>query len=79
MVISIRCPPVRRKVATAWLPGSVGADVAGPLVLRKITAAAKTEGGDQSLFVNEPELDLTVIAAAGQPPKISAVADTLKS
>ena len=57
-----------RADATARLPGGVGADVASPLVLRKIAAGAKTEVSDQFLFVNNPEPDLAVFAAAGQPP-----------
>jgi len=36
----------------------------GPLVLCKIAAGARTEGGDQFLLVNEPESDLTIAAAA---------------
>jgi hypothetical protein len=40
----------------------------GPLALRKIAAGAKTEGGDQFLFVNKSELDLAASAATGQPP-----------
>jgi len=39
-----------------------------PLFLRKIVAGAKTEGGYQFLFVDEPELDFAIVAAAGQPP-----------
>src|SRR5262249_9931393 len=55
--------PVRGEVATARLPRSVGADITDPLVLRKIAASAKAEGGNQLLFINEPESDLPVIAA----------------
>jgi|HubBroStandDraft_6_1064221.scaffolds.fasta_scaffold27603_3 hypothetical protein len=67
LVDLIRGSPVRGEVTTARLPRSVGADVAGPLVLRKIAAGAKTEGGDQSLFVDKPELDLALKAAIGEP------------
>jgi hypothetical protein len=63
--LPVWCPPVRGEVATAPLPRSVGPDVMGPLALRKIAAGAKTEGGDQFPFVNKPQLDLAVVAAAG--------------
>ena len=53
---------------TAELARSVRADIAGPLILCKVAAGAKTEGGDQFLLVNEPELDLAVFTARGQPP-----------
>src|SRR5271163_2959400 len=68
--ILIRCPPVRGEAegGAARLPRGVGADVADPLVLRKVATGAKTEGGDQLLFVSEPEPYLAVKAAAGQPP-----------
>jgi len=39
----------------------------GPLVLCKVAARAKTEGGDQFLFVDKPELDLALKAAIGEP------------
>lgn len=63
--LDVRGPPIRGKATTARLPGSVGADVTGPLFfLRKIAAGAKTKGGDQFLFVNKPDLDLAVVAGA---------------
>jgi hypothetical protein len=63
-------PPVRGAAATARLPRSVGADIAGPLGLCKIAAGAETEGSDQFLFVEKPQLDLAVVAVAGQPTVI---------
>src|SRR5262245_42759545 len=64
----IRGPPVRGSVAAARLPGCVGADVAAPLGLCKIVPGTKAEGSDQLLPVNKPEPDLSIAAAAGQPP-----------
>src|SRR5215467_12335571 len=33
MTLWVRRPPIRWPLATAWLPGSVGANVTGPLLL----------------------------------------------
>src|SRR6516164_7575534 len=67
-ILPVGSAPVRGEVSVARLPRSVGADVMHPLFLRKIVAGAKTEGGYQFLFVDEPELDFAIVAAAGQPP-----------
>ena len=67
-LVRVDGPRVGGAAAAAWLPGSVGADVAGPLGLREIAAGAKTEGGDQFLFVDEPDFDVAVVVTGGQPP-----------
>jgi hypothetical protein len=63
--LRIRSPPVRGEVTTARLPRIVGADVTDPLIFRKVAAGAKTEGSDQFLVVDEPNLNLAILAGAG--------------
>jgi hypothetical protein len=68
VVLRVDGPPVRRAVATARLPRSIEPDVASPLGLCKIAAGAKAKGCNQLSFVDEPDFDLAVIAAAGESP-----------